>query len=327
VLLARDEEAAASIEKDLIDLVRDWQSQLENNEPRLIKIYREPSTFVRDALMRSVLDPFLRALHGMKVERHGQVVRLVADEELRPEESKAVREFSETRREDQSATLKIIDALLANAPPPAANLAVFVGPEAAAWIVAPRASVEDCAALAAKLHALSSGEVPPELFGAKFRLERQLTGATCVGKALPVDVKNCFSASASLADFAKCRLPASPFVFAATSKLIGQWQVQPSPDMAATDVALLRTCRLEFSETTSAFGCGAGLWTSALLVESSSPDAGSVALPFAKGVEAHDFAFHKDGVLEIKKFAGAINLKFERAKFESMLTSKPDGGT
>jgi hypothetical protein len=154
-----------------------------------------------------------------------------------------------------------------------------------------------------------------------------LASASCVGKALPADVKGCFLSSASLADFAKCKLPASPFVFAATSKLIGQWQVQPSADMGATDAALLKTCRLEFSETTSAFGCGAGRLTTALLVESSSPDAGSVALPFAKGVEAHDFAFLKDGVLEIRKFAGTINLKFERAKFDSMLTAKPDGGT
>jgi hypothetical protein len=327
VLLARDEEAATSIEKDLIDLVRDWRSQLENNEPQLIKIYREPSTFVHDDLMRSVLDPFLRALRGMKVERHGQVVRLLADEELRPEESKTIHEFSETRRTDQSATLEIIDALLAKTPPPASSLAVFVGPEAAAWIVAPRAREEDCAALAAKLHALSSGELPPELFGAKFRLERQLTGSTCVGKALPADVKGCFLSSASLADFAKCKLPASPFVFAATSKLIGQWQVKPSADMGATEVALLKTCRLEFSETTTAFGCGAGRWTTALLVESSSSDVGSVALPFAKGIETHDFAFQKDGGLEIEKFAGAINLKFERAKFDSMLTAKPNGGT
>jgi hypothetical protein len=234
VLLARDEDAARDVEKDLQDLVRDWRAQLANSEPEMAKLVRAKSDFVRDEFWKAAFDAFMRAMRGMSVSRNGAVVRLSIHEPLRPEESKALKEFVETRTQDQTATSKIIEAILQGTPVPEKSLGVFVDADVAAWMSLPKATEADCDAIGLKVKALSK-DVPIEQFGMKFKMEQRFAKSACSGQAWSAEGKACGMAASDLTSLAACKAPTNVFVQMASRKLQGAWvgdSVEPDIEKA-----------------------------------------------------------------------------------------------
>jgi hypothetical protein len=242
VLLARDDDAARDIEKDLLDLIRDWRAHIANREPDVLRLLRAPSEYIHDRFWEAASDPLLRAIRSASVTRDGASVHFGMRAPLRPAEAKLVKEFVETHTEDQVAATKIIEAILANLPIPEKSLSTFVGADVAAWIAAPRASEADCTSILGQLKTLTSGDVPIELFGLKFELEQRYTMDRCKGVVLPPEVKSCFLEAASLKAFGTCKLPVSPFALYATRRLAGQWEGIP----VKTTRRGARPTRLEF---------------------------------------------------------------------------------
>jgi hypothetical protein len=254
LLVARDDDSAKDLEKDVQDLARDWRAQLSNSEPDLAKLVRAPSDYVHDDFWKVAFDPFMRAMRGMKVSRSGRVVRLVIDEALVPAEAKSLKEFVETRTQDQIAATSVIDALIQHSPLPEKSLANFVSPEVAWWMVMPKATDDDCVAIGAKLKALSK-DVAIADFGLKFQLEKRYAKAACVGVGLPGDAKTCLLGAGDLKAFAACPVMPSAGVAVASRKLEGQWTVA-SVDPATDATSEFVGAKLEVKGGRAAFQFG-----------------------------------------------------------------------
>ena len=247
VLLARDGDTARDLEKDLQDLVRDWQAQLSNSEPDLTRLIRAKSNYIHDAFWTSEFDPYIRAMRAMSVSRNGSIVRLTIHDELRSEEAKALREFVDTRTQDQSAAINVIDAILQGTPVSEKSLAVFLAPEVAGWMVLPKASAVDCAAFDAKLQSLSMG-IPSELREVQLKMNQRFAKTACVGGALLKTSKSCLMSAADLKSFAACKPPFDVFVQVAARKLEGQWLAE-SVEPAVERLKMLLGSKIEFGSS------------------------------------------------------------------------------
>ena len=234
VLLARDEDAARDVEKDLRNLVRDWRAQLANSEPEMAKLIRAKSEYVRDDFWKAAFDAFMRAMRGMSVSRSGAVVRLSIHEPLRPEESKALKEFVETRTQESDRHEQNHRSDLAGRARAEKSLSVFVDADVAAWMSLPKATETDCDAIGTKLKALSK-DAPIEEFGLKFKMEQRFAKSACVGQAWSAEAKACALGASDLTGLAACKPPTNVLTQVASRKLQGQWvgeSVEPDTDKA-----------------------------------------------------------------------------------------------
>jgi hypothetical protein len=327
VLLTRDDEAARGVEKDLMDLARDWRAQIVNGEAALVKLIRAPSKYVHDDLWKVAIDPFLRAMRGGEVSRSANVVRLTFATSFQPAESKMLKEFVERRTEDQLATVAVIDALISGGPVPAASLGVFVGPEVAAFMLAPRATDAQCETIRRKLGTLTSVGVPPEMFGTKLAMERRYGKQTCTGIVLPPESEACLVRASSLGAFAACQIPASPFVLSATRKLEGQWDVDNVTVANAEPPSEIRAAfahaKLEFEKGRVAFRLGNKVLMATSDVQASEVGKASFDLPVPKGTSRTSLVFVNADTIKLTVAEVSIEFACKRAKLEKSLFAEP----
>lgn len=315
VLLARDDDDARELEKDLRDFVRDWRAHVANHEPEMIRLIRAPSDYVHDRFWEAGLDPLLRALHAIDVTRNGAVVRLVIRQELRPEEAKSLKEFVATRRATQDALGAIVDALVQHTPLPEKKLSMFVGPDVAAWMSAPRASIKDCTTIGAKLKSVTAGDLSPEQAGMKLVLDHRYAQERCVGMSLPAETKTCLDHATSMQEFASCKIMLSPLAAAALRRLDGQWLRVRRPVEPAV--------RLEFGGGRVALAIEDASVECESDVESDDLDSASFGLVLHDGLVRQAVTFEKDGTLKLsfkpKAAASPIEMMFKAAKFDKPL--------
>ncbi|MGA3124454.1 MAG: hypothetical protein ABSF69_27150 [Polyangiaceae bacterium] len=319
VLLARDTDTARELQKDLQDLVRDWRAQLSNSEPELTKMIRAKSDYVHDAFWNSAFDPFMRAMRGMSVTRSGATVRVVIHEALRPEETKALKEFVDTRTQDQLATAKVVDAILQGTPVSDKSLAVFLDPDVARWMVLPKASETDCEGFNAKLKSLST-EIPIALFGMKFQMEQRFAKAACIGNALPPESKTCLMSASDLKAFASCNPPLNVFALVASRKLEGQWvaeSVEPDLDrlkfLVGSELEFGSTGRVALSMTSG----GTGAHDGDAEVKSDDGSSATFRVPTLGKVERASVKFLGDN--KIKVMDGQVEITYRRTRFDASL--------
>ena len=84
VLVARDDDSAKIVEKDLNDFETDWKSSLENNEAKIIKQAKNDPLTREEKKWAIIVDNFTHALEKAKVVRDGRTVRLTFNEPLDP---------------------------------------------------------------------------------------------------------------------------------------------------------------------------------------------------------------------------------------------------
>ncbi|MCC6647559.1 MAG: hypothetical protein IT374_18565 [Polyangiaceae bacterium] len=328
LLVARDDAAARDIEKDLLDLSRDWRAHLSNNEPDLIKLARAPSTYIHDRFWEAALDPFLRALRNATVKRSGAVVRFDLREQLRPTEVKLLKEFVETRSEDQVATLKILEAIAQRSPLPEKSLAVFVGPDVAAWIVAPRATDAACAAIAAKIASFTGADLPPDQFGLKLEVEQRYAKSACVGAVLPPEAEACLLGSTTLQALSECKLPRSPFALALRRRLEGQWQVATtkfSRSVTRPQRLAIESSKLEFADGKIAFSFDGTTAEGDPAIATDELDRGVFSLPLGKEQVRKHVVFGEGDTIRIPDFGEGIEVTFKRVKLEKGLVAPSRG--
>jgi hypothetical protein len=317
-LLARDADAARDIEKDLLDYLRDWRAQLTNGEPEMAKLVRAKSEYVVDSFWESIYEPYLRAIRGGHVTRSGNVVRLEIREALRPEEAKALREFTATRTSDRKAAGDIAEAVLAGAPPPEKALATFFSADVAKWMVAPRATDEDCATVQGKLKTLigtaDDASIKPILNEYK---------KSCVGGVMPPEHRQCLMGAADVDHFVRCRIPWSPYVVAAEGKLEGQWEADDFASSGYVDAqsrALLRKMRIEVKDGRVASSLGPTVSDGPAEVRSSGTDHARLVLTvMSKAVDVNVDWLTAD-TIKVKDFLPRVeSITFKRAKFAESL--------
>lgn len=326
VLVTRDDDAAREVEKDLLDLVRDWRAQLANREADLVRMVRAPSSLPHDRLIEAAFDAYLRAMKAMRVERSGSVVRVVLREPFRPAEAKAIKEFVETRSQDELATVKVVEAMIQKSPLPEKSLALLVGPEVATWIVAPRATAADCDAILQRVRSSSGAQPSPEDVALKSDLEQRFVPAACVGTVLTADAKACFQGAQTLQAFGACKLPVSPFAHALTRRLVGQWEVEgvKASRASAGFRQVLGATKLEISEDRIAMQWGETQRLDGRLeVRASDLDHAVLA---RDGVAWKVVELQKDHLVMPGFADGVEEVSFKRAKLPRSLFDAPKSG-
>ena len=121
-----------------------------------------------------------------------------------------------------------------------------VEPEVVAWMVAPRATMDDCAQIRQRATSLATS-VPPGAHSddiaaraLKELLEQRYSPERCVGMVLPSDSKSCLMGATSQLQLAGCPLPTSPVILAATKRLQGVWEVPTATPSKRSADSLVR---------------------------------------------------------------------------------------
>jgi hypothetical protein len=325
VLLARSDDAARWIEGDLLDVRRDWQSHLVDKEPELIKLLRSPSERPHDRLWASGVEPLVRALEEIRVERKGRAVRFETKTELTPYEQKTVREFLETPQPEHDAMVSVLSALSKGDPAPVEPLARFLGSEVAAWAAAPRASLKDCQPLHAKFEALASDPSALELVELRARLSATYAPAACEGMVMSDAFRSCLLSAASLHAFAACEPPRSPYASEAHRRLRGQWSVANMDTRRAerwpyNARRMVRRCRLEVGEHRLAFDCMGETAAEALRIEADDLVDATLYVPFSRELHPKHISLgEKADEWVMTDFARGVRVTFQRDHFDESL--------
>jgi hypothetical protein len=322
VLLARSEEAARWIEGDLVDLRRDWQSVLVDNEPDLLRRLRESPETARERLWAGAADPFVRALANIRVESRGTGVRVEMSAELTAEERKLVRESLEAADPEDQAMVSVLDALSAGTSPPVDALSRFLGDEVAPWAAAPRATEADCKQLLSKYEALAADPSALDQVDLRDRWGRAFEPDVCKGMVLPDGFRSCLMGASSLAKLAECPPPRSPYVAEAHRRLKGQWSVVDvdGDELPYFARMSLRGCRLEVGEDRVAVDCLEERGTGALRIETRDLEGAVIYLPWSKGPLPKRATFGKTAdTWVMPDFARGVQLTFRRGDFSRSL--------
>ena len=325
VLLARSEDAARWIEADLEDVRRDWRSHLMDTEPRVIKLLRDGSDSAHDQVRAAAVEPFVRALGDVSVERHGATVRLVVSTALTPHEQKALLEVVEHPMPEHEAMTAVIEALAKGTQAPVEPLSRFVDRDVAAWAAAPRASAQTCQKLYAKFESLASDPSSLELVDLRTRLDSVFSPAACKGRVLPEPYRQCLLSAASLHAFAACEAPRSPYASDVHRRLKGRWSVASLDTRRAqrwphSTREVARSCRLEVGEHRVAFECNGVRGVERLRLEADGLTAATLYVPIGGKLEPRHIVLGKESDSWVMEdFARGVRATFERAKFDSIL--------
>jgi hypothetical protein len=151
ILVARDDDAGKTIEKDATELVTDWKSTLENNEAKLEKQAKDKPVSLRQKSWAIIVDNYIKALRNTKVTRSGRVVKLSFNEPLTPEDLRDLEDTQKKMLDERAAVADVLNAITAKQPIPAPSLTKLVGPTWATYLVAlstwdPKNPPPECAA-------------------------------------------------------------------------------------------------------------------------------------------------------------------------------------
>jgi len=162
IFVARDDDAAKSVENDVKDVVSEWRNHLESNEAKLTIQSNELAASGRQKKFAGIVDTYIKALKGSKVTRNGRTIRVSYKEPLSKADLVAVEEADKTSADKKLATAEILDAIQNKQAIPKASLAKLVGPGWAQFLTGPAPieappvikapmSTDDCKKLQARI--------------------------------------------------------------------------------------------------------------------------------------------------------------------------------
>ncbi|MDB4937997.1 MAG: hypothetical protein JWP87_4969 [Labilithrix sp.] len=137
VFVARDDESAKEVEREVKDVVSDWRIHIEENDDKLIVQSNEFAVTTGQKKFAAVADNYFKALKGAKVTRKGRTVRVAMREGLSKADLLALDDADRSTAEKRRATAEILDAIQAKKPVPQGPLAKLVGPQWAAFLTGP----------------------------------------------------------------------------------------------------------------------------------------------------------------------------------------------
>jgi formylglycine-generating enzyme required for sulfatase activity len=137
VLVARDSEAAADLEKDVAELVNDWKAHVENNQAKLVKLASEGAKTPDERVWAVVVDVFIRALENMRVSRSGSAVTISYERRFTSEVEKEVKEAAGKPDDRGLAAAAVLAAIEKRQPLPPEALSQVLGARVAAFVLSP----------------------------------------------------------------------------------------------------------------------------------------------------------------------------------------------
>jgi hypothetical protein len=238
VLWARDSEAARNAETKLEAYADAWSKTILQNEQALLKVIangKDP----RDAAFRAVARTWLDALKKPVVRASGDLVRFTVRKDLLEDDKAQVKALNLATSEDVQKAGVVVNAVLDAKPPPVDALAHFLGPDLAAWVLAPDATVQDCKQIGKHANDLSNApDFPTDQFLPMTELIESWGGAVpenekeemkieekaCTNRRLPAEAKACLLGAKTIPDMNKCPLPASPDTATFRTRIQGKWR-------------------------------------------------------------------------------------------------------
>jgi hypothetical protein len=151
VLVARDDDSAKIVEKDLNDFATDWKSSLENNEAKIIKQAKTDPISHEEKNWAIIVDNFMHALEKAKVVRSGRTVKLAFNEPLDASDKADLTDAQTKSADRRTAIADLLDAVQQKKPVPLASLSKIVGTPWATYLIAnstfdPKTLPADCSA-------------------------------------------------------------------------------------------------------------------------------------------------------------------------------------
>jgi hypothetical protein len=137
VFVARDDESARDVEREVKDVVADWRIHVDDNDDKLVILSNEFAVTAGQKKFAAVADNYFKALKGAKVTRKGRTVRVAFREALSKADLVALDEADRSTVEKRRATAEILDAIQAKKPVPQPALAKLVGPQWATFLTGP----------------------------------------------------------------------------------------------------------------------------------------------------------------------------------------------
>ncbi|HEY8080273.1 MAG TPA: hypothetical protein VIF62_39355, partial [Labilithrix sp.] len=218
VFVARDADAAKTLESDVSEIVADWKAHLENNDAKLVKDSRDKAFSHSQKKFAAVVDRFFDALHEMKVSRSGRTVRVAYKKKLSKDDQIEIAEADRTTVEKRVATAEILDAIQGKRAIPVGSLAQLVGSKWASYLTGPAPAdlhppmktpltTAECQSIQSRLANVKFSDLPD---GTQRDLYFQLRFAPCGARPPEVEPvqRACLVTFKSASDFASCT-PAS----------------------------------------------------------------------------------------------------------------------
>jgi hypothetical protein len=137
IFVARDDDSAKKLEKDVNEVVTDWKTHVSVHDAKLIKESKDKAVTRTQKKFAAVSETFFKAIRNAKVTRSGRTVRVAYDEKLSPEDLAEIKNADESTVEKRIATAQILEAIQAKKPVPQAPLAKLVGAKWATYLTGP----------------------------------------------------------------------------------------------------------------------------------------------------------------------------------------------
>jgi len=146
VFVARDKDEAASLEKELEEIAKEWSSHVSNNESKLGKLAADDPDTAEQKVWRAAVQAFIRAIKGMRVSRQGAALVLAFDEPFKDSEKKELEQAAKDPGDNEKAIVAVLEDLIKGPKISEAKLAKLTGPEWAKWLLMPKVKLttEEC---------------------------------------------------------------------------------------------------------------------------------------------------------------------------------------
>jgi len=210
VLIARDNDAAKDVEKDVADIVRDWKSHLENHESKIVKQAKTDPITLREHEWVAIVDTFMKSLRGMKVERNGRAVAVRFNEPLSPDDKRELDDAEKKTEDKRSAVADVLEAVQAKKAVPQPALTKLVGEKWATFLLIPRVTLSagDCNTIKSNVNGMKLKQITTvEARNRWFTF----SSADCSKKHdITEPERACLVAAKTPADFMRCAPPVEP---------------------------------------------------------------------------------------------------------------------
>lgn len=211
VFVARDNDGAKKVERDVKEVVSEWKSHLDTHEAKLVNQSRELARTSRHKKFAAFSDKYFTALKNAKVTRSGRSIRVSFSEKLGKEDILALEDADRTTVDKRRAVAEVLEAVQARKNVPEAPLAKLVGPAWAKFLAGPAPAApikapmaaDDCRALQARLATMNLGDLPTTEAKSMFITQRY---APCATRAPEITApqRTCLLNFKNAAEYARC---------------------------------------------------------------------------------------------------------------------------
>lgn len=224
VFVARDDDAAKEVEREVKEVVSEWKAHLELHDAKLINQSRDLATTSRQKKFSAIADRYFKALSRAEVKRKGRSIRVSFLEKLGPEDKAALEDADRSTVEKRRAVAEVLSAIEAKKPLPVPALGKLVGPAWAKYLAGPAPapvvpggrvvlSTDECKKLQQRVAWFSTSDHAFDAPGARAMLFEHKY-ATCSTRPMTVESSQraCLDGFHSAAEYAACATTATAAV-------------------------------------------------------------------------------------------------------------------